>query len=96
MERIRISSAQIRGARALLDWSARKLSQCSGVSQSTVHRAETAHSVPNVHAPSLLAIKAALEDAGIEFLDDSGVRLRSANGKSPEMNHIDHRALCSK
>jgi transcriptional regulator with XRE-family HTH domain len=71
-----ITSAQIRAARGLLNLSAHQLSQRSGVSPSTIHRAETAAGTPSIHRTSLAAIKAALEGLGVEFLDDSGVRLR--------------------
>jgi transcriptional regulator with XRE-family HTH domain len=71
-----ITSAQIRAARALLNWSARELSERSGISQSSIHRAERAKARPSMHKQSLAAIKAALERDGVEFLDDSGVRHR--------------------
>ena len=87
IQTIRISSAQIRAARGLLDWSARELSKRSGVSQSTIHRAETADGIPNIHALSLGAIKGALERSGVEFLDECGVRLRLLNGERPKMRH---------
>jgi transcriptional regulator with XRE-family HTH domain len=72
-----ITSAQIRAARALLNWSARELSTRSGVSQSSIHRAERAESRPSMHAHGLSAIKTALERHGVEFLDESGVQLAS-------------------
>jgi transcriptional regulator with XRE-family HTH domain len=72
-----ITSAQIRAARALLNWSARELAERSGVSQSSIHRAERAKAHPSMHEQSLAAIKAAFERYGVEFLDNSGVRLRS-------------------
>jgi predicted transcriptional regulator len=71
-----LTSAQIRAARALLNWSARRLSEESGVSQSTIHRAETATGCPRTHELRLAAIKEALEKSGVDFLDCSGVRLR--------------------
>jgi DNA-binding transcriptional regulator YiaG len=70
-----ITSAQIRAARALLNLSGRQLSERSGISPSTLHRAESADGKPNLHASTLIAIKAALEALGVEFLDDSGVRM---------------------
>jgi transcriptional regulator with XRE-family HTH domain len=79
-EKTKITSAQIRAARGLVNWSARQLSQRSGVSQSTIHRAESAEGIPSIHEYGLAAIKATLEQFGIEFLDDSGVRLRVLNG----------------
>jgi transcriptional regulator with XRE-family HTH domain len=75
-----ISSAQIRAARGLLNWSARELSERSGISQSSIHRAERAEGRPSMHEHSLAAIKAALERYGVEFLGDFGVRLGSGQG----------------
>ncbi len=72
-----ISSAQIRAARALLNWSARQLSERSGVSQSSISRAERGKGPRSMHQQSLVAVKATFERYGVEFLDDSGVRLRS-------------------
>jgi transcriptional regulator with XRE-family HTH domain len=81
-----LTSAQIRAARALLNWSARRLSEQSGVSQSTIHRAETAKGCPSTHEQGLAAIKGALERSGVEFLCDSGVRFRSDNGAADAGN----------
>jgi transcriptional regulator with XRE-family HTH domain len=72
---VQITSAQIRAARALLNLSGRQLSERSGISPSTLHRAENAEGKPNMHASTLIAIEAALEALGVEFLDDTGVRL---------------------
>lgn len=83
-KKTKISSAQIRAARGLLNLSARRLSERSGISLSTIHRAESAEGIPSTHEASLAAIKAALEELGVEFLDDSGVRLGS-NGASREV-----------
>jgi transcriptional regulator with XRE-family HTH domain len=74
-DRTNITSAQIRAARALLNWSARELSQRSAVSQSSIHRAERAQNQPSMREHSLAAIKAALEQHGVEFLSDCGVLL---------------------
>ena len=74
-----LTSAQIRAARALLNWSARRLSDESGVSPSTIHRAESARAYPSTHEQRLAAIKRALERSGVDFLDCSGVRLRAAD-----------------
>ncbi len=75
-----LTSAQIRAARALLNWSARHLSQESGVSQSTIHRAESAEGCPSTHQPILAVIRSTLEKSGVDFLDYSGVRLRPHDG----------------
>jgi transcriptional regulator with XRE-family HTH domain len=76
-----ITSDQIRAAKAMLRWSGEELSLRSGVSLSTVRRVESANGVPEVQSiRTVLAIKKALEEAGIEFIgtpeDGPGVRLR--------------------
>ena len=62
----------------MLNWSVWELSERSGISQSSIHRAERAEGRPSMHEHSLAAIKAALERYGVEFLGDSGVRLVSS------------------
>jgi hypothetical protein len=76
-DKTNITSAQIRAARALLNWSACELSQRSGISQSSIHRAERAKSRPSMREHSLAAIKVALEQHGVVFLSDCGVQLLS-------------------
>lgn len=76
-----ITSAQMRAARALLRWSAEKLSKKSGLSYPTIQRMESAEGIPASYARNLSAVQRALEEAGIQFIDanDSGgvgVRLR--------------------
>lgn len=74
-----LSSAQIRAARALLRWSASDLSEASGVGTATLQRMEVMEGVPSGQVRTLLAIKDALEAAGIEFIgtptENPGVRL---------------------
>ncbi len=65
----RISPAQIRGARAMLDWSMVDLSKAAGVSVSTVKRAEEGDGT--IVSPTVLSfIERAFERAGISFLHD--------------------------
>jgi transcriptional regulator with XRE-family HTH domain len=73
-----ITAEQIRGARAMLRWSARKLAEMSGVSVPTIQRMESAVGVPRSISTNLDSIRRTLEDAGIAFIDDEGpgVRLR--------------------
>jgi len=71
-----VTSAQLRAARALLGWTIRDLAERSGVHRNTVARLESADPTTG-HARA--AIRAALEAAGVEFLDNGagpGVRLR--------------------
>ena len=76
-----IASAQIRAGRALLRWSAADLSVASGVGTATLQRIEVMDGVPSGQVRTLLAIKEALEAAGVEFVgapnDHPGVRLRT-------------------
>ena len=75
-----ITSAQIRGARALLQWTAVDLARESSVGVNTIRRAEVAENGTSLTAANELAIRRALEAAGIEFIDENGggpgVRLR--------------------
>lgn len=74
------SSAQIRAARALLGISSEQLAQLSEVGWSTIRRFEEVDGIPPSRAGTLERVKAALEQAGIEFFGDPvaspGVRLR--------------------
>ena len=63
-----LSSAQLRAARALLRWSAADLSKKSGVGTATIQRMEVMEGVPTGNVKTLLALKAALETAGVEFV----------------------------
>jgi transcriptional regulator with XRE-family HTH domain len=77
-EKRQLTGAQIRAARALLQWSANELSRQSAVSLRTIQRAELAET--SMTAANDLAVRHALEGAGIEFIDENGggegVRLR--------------------
>ena len=70
----------IRAARALISWSAADLSQQSAVSLRTIRRAELAANETSMTAANDLAVRRALESAGVEFIDENGggagVRLR--------------------
>lgn len=75
-----LSSSQIRAARALLRWSAQDLASKALVGANTVRRAEVAEQGTSLTAANELAIRRALEDAGVQFIDENGggagVRLR--------------------
>ena len=79
-----IKAAQIRADRALLRWSGKKLAEMSGVSPPTIQRMETSEGVPASLSKNLEAIERALEDAGVEFIDENGggpgVRLKNRTG----------------
>ncbi len=76
-----ITAQQIRGGRAMLRWSAKKLSEMSGVSLPTVQRMEGERGPLRSSAGNVLKIKQALEDAGVIFIDADeegpGIRLKA-------------------
>jgi hypothetical protein len=78
-----LTSTQIRAARALIRWTAEDLSRQSSVSLRTIRRAELAESHTAMTTTNDLAIRRALESAGIEFIDENGgglgLRLRKAH-----------------
>jgi transcriptional regulator with XRE-family HTH domain len=75
-----ITPEQSRAARGLLDWSRDQLSEASGVPKRTIMRFEGREAEPRTS--TLMAIRAALEAAGVIFVDENGegpgVRLRKA------------------
>jgi ribosome-binding protein aMBF1 (putative translation factor) len=75
-----LTGGQIRAARALLKWSAQDLARKSALGVNTVRRAEASEGETSLTTANELAARRALEDAGIEFIDENGggpgVRLR--------------------
>lgn len=73
-----ITSAQIRGARGLLNWSRKELAEHSGVSFASMMRLESFDGVPASNFKTLEAIKRAFENAGVEFIGnpESGAGVR--------------------
>ena len=75
-----ITAEQIRGARAMLRWSAKQLAEQAGLSWPTVQRMESTQGVPSGLSKNLELVQRALEGAGIIFIDEDdegpGVRLK--------------------
>jgi hypothetical protein len=73
----KISSAQLRAARALLRWSALDLANASKVGVATIRRAEVAAGEIPITLANDAALRQALEAAGVEFTNGErpGVRL---------------------
>ena len=74
-------SAQLRAARALLDWNQTELANKAGVSVETIKRLERiVGSLEATKVSTLEAITKALNKAGVEFTngDAPGVRLKSS------------------
>ena len=85
MERKPLASAQIRAARSLIRWTADDLATASALSVATVRRAELKEVETSLTTANDLAIRRALETAGVEFIDENGggpgVRLRKHQRK---------------
>ena len=75
-----LTSAQIRAARALLRWSAEDLARETALSVAPIRRAELAEDETSMTTANGMAVRDALESAGVEFIDENGggpgVRLR--------------------
>lgn len=71
---------QIRAARALLDWSQSDLADEAGLSQTGIARIENGTNQPN--SKTLAKIRAAFDNADIEFLGESGLRKRTGEIKT--------------
>jgi transcriptional regulator with XRE-family HTH domain len=75
-----ITAAQIRAARALLDWSRQRLAEASGVGQSTIADYETGRTT-SMLSENMRKIAAAFTDQDVEFTEadkehGAGVRWR--------------------
>jgi hypothetical protein len=75
-----LTGAQIRAARALLHWSAAELAREAALGLATIRRAELVEVKTSMTMANDLAVRRALEAAGVEFIDENGggpgVRLR--------------------
>ncbi|MGA7431414.1 MAG: transcriptional regulator [Xanthobacteraceae bacterium] len=82
-----LTSAQLRAARALIRWSAEDLARESTLGIATIRRAELRDSATKLTAANDLAVRRALEKAGVEFIDESenggsGVRLHKPSHRA--------------
>lgn len=79
-----LTAAQLKAARALVGMEQRALAEASGVSLPTIQRMEASNGTVRGVIESLTKVMAALEAAGIEFINEGatstgggrGVRLR--------------------
>src|ERR1700733_1250032 len=65
-----ISATQIKAARAILGWSQDNLARAADLSLTTIRSLEAGHNSPR----SSNDVRISLEKAGIEFLEDEGVK----------------------
>ena len=79
-----LTAAQLKAARALVGMEQRALAAASGVSLPTIQRMEASNGIVRGVIESLMRVMAALETAGVEFINEDavspgggrGVRLR--------------------
>ncbi len=64
-----VRGAQLRAARALLDWRVVDLARRAGVNRGTILRAESVNTIPPIRTENLDAIVKALEAGGVRFID---------------------------
>jgi transcriptional regulator with XRE-family HTH domain len=70
-----ITTAQIRGARGILNWSQSDLAERTGISATSIGSIENNQSTPR--ESTLKAIRQAFEKSGLEFIGKDGVRTKS-------------------
>lgn len=70
-----ITTAQIRGARGVLNWSQQDLAQRTGISATSIGSIENGQTTPR--ESTLSTIRKTLENGGIEFIGLEGIRQRS-------------------
>lgn len=75
-----ITTAQIRGARGILNWSQQDLAQRTGISATSIGAIENGQTTPR--ASTIETIRHTLERNGIEFLGLDGVRQQSESIKT--------------
>jgi hypothetical protein len=81
-----LTSAQIRAARALIRWRAEDLAEASAVGVATIRRAELADGQTAMTAANQIAVRRALEAAGVEFIDQNGGGPGVRLSKQPHKN----------
>jgi transcriptional regulator with XRE-family HTH domain len=82
----RVTTRQIKAARALLGWSQTALATAAGLSVPTIKRIESKDGDLGGRPDTSARIVAALESAGAEFIpqDGGGVGVRLRGGRPPE------------
>ncbi|MGJ5177554.1 helix-turn-helix domain-containing protein [Bradyrhizobium oligotrophicum] len=78
-----VITRQIKAARSLLGWAQFELASQAGVAISTIRRLEGLQGPIGAHFETIEKIRAAFENAGIEFMGNPspGVRLKAQLGR---------------
>ena len=81
-----MTSAQVRMARAALNWTVRDLAAATGLHRNTITNIEVGRYAGD--PATLTLIRDVLSREGVEFIDENGggagVRLRKPSGKGPK------------
>jgi transcriptional regulator with XRE-family HTH domain len=74
---VRVTSQQVKAARALLSWTSVQLAGAAGLGRATIWRLESVDGPLGGEAETVAKIVGALEAAGVEFMDGDkpGVRV---------------------
>jgi transcriptional regulator with XRE-family HTH domain len=72
-----ITTAQIRGARGILNWSQQDLAQRTGISATSIGAIENGQTTPR--ESTISTIRKTLENGGIEFIGLEGIRKKNAD-----------------
>jgi hypothetical protein len=72
MKHMPLTAGQIRAARAFLRWRAKDLAREAALGVATVRRAELAEVETSLTMANDLAVRRALEAAGVEFIEENG------------------------
>lgn len=67
-----LQAGQIRAARALLGWLQRDLAKASKTGLATIARIEQRDGPAQGHVSTIMRIQAALERAGVRFIEEDG------------------------
>jgi transcriptional regulator with XRE-family HTH domain len=88
-----ITSAQMRAARALLNIDQRLLAELSGLSLPTIQRMEASEDTIRGNVDSLMKLISALDEAGVELINDGAVSHGGGRGVRFKETRRDREAL---
>jgi len=75
-----ITAGQMRAARGLLGIDQRRMAQLSGLSLPTIQRMEASDGVVRGNVDSLMKLIGALNEAGVELIDDNATSTTGGRG----------------
>lgn len=75
-----ITAGQMRAARGLLGIDQRRMAQLSGLSLPTIQRMEASDGVVRGNVDSLMKLIAALNEAGVELINDNAASTEGGRG----------------